>query len=1130
MGDSSYLGMLTIKAGPDTGKAIKLSDSDLIIGRVPPAGLVIGHAEVSRQHARIFYRDGTFYIEDLGSSNGTVVGGKPVTTAVPLKSGDVIALGSEVRMGFRVTDDSAAKTEVYPAAAETADDMAADAEPTVAEKLAGQEAAMERSADMAGEPTRAEAPAAAAASGEPPVEMPRAAETMLEMDVEKLIGQARVAEVPPILAVTIAGQQAREYTLTKPNVSIGRAEDNDIVVPSQIVSRHHANLQKTANGYEIVIGDRVTNTLSVQGRPVTDRRLLAHGDVLRIDSDLPGLMVSMTYAAPSEAAAAGGALQVQFGEKEKLTFGRDATNDVVLDVPVVSRFHAQITRVGRRYLIQDLRSVNGTFVNDQRVQGDIWLNPQDTVRIGPYRFVLGENQLTRYDETEGLRVEAYHLNKWVRKDLNLLQDISLIFQPKEFIVVVGQSGGGKSTLVDSIAGYRPATGGKVFVNGIDVYRNFDAVRNQLGFVPQKDIIHMELTVHQALDYAAKLRMPKDTSAAERHKRIAEVLDELDLAHRKDIQVSGLSGGQQKRVSIGVELLTRPGLFFLDEPTSGLDPGTETAFMHLNRRLADQGRTIIMVTHATKNVMLADKVVFLARGGHLAWFGPPDEALAYFDQYRSEAERRAKPMEFDQIYAVLDDPSKGKASDWAQRFASYDAFRKYIVEPLQAGTAQLQTAQAAPTKKGTSKRPRVSSLRQFMVLSARNVTILSRDRIGLILMLAAAPVIGSLDLLLGIIMGRRVFSYESGAVDKAGVSLFLVVMYSLLAGAMSQMREFVKEADIYKRERLVNLRIFPYVTSKVWLAVVLAFYQALCYTVLHYIAFSMPGGAPAMLEFYITVALAVLTGMMLGLLVSALAPSQSTAPMIIVMCMVPLIVLAGAMVRVPSQVSQFASTRWALQGLFGISGAGSDVVADACWALDPQLRDRMTIDDKAAAGCRCMGVGMFDPDTCNYPGLDLIAKKVPELHQEAPTPPPGLGPRPTEPPLGDAPTPPADTTDPLQITQYTQALIAFQQTAQTTFDDFRNQLQLYQASADVYAGQSRVYAEELFNYLGRRQFAAAAGEFAIQRGKDQFDWAWVDKDNPSLYRAWLMNTWLHQIAICLVYFGLILFFIKRKDVK
>src|SRR3972149_644126 len=132
-------------------------------------------------------------------------------------------------------------------------------------------------------------------------------------------------------------------------------------------------------------------------------------------------------------------------------------------------------------------------------------------------------------------------------------------------------------------------------------------------------------------------MPADTSKEERHQRVMQVLEDLALAHRKEVQISGLRGGQQKRVSIGVELLTKPGLFFLDEPTSGLDPGTETELMQPMRRLAHQGRTIVLITHATKNVMLADGVVFLARGGYLAWFGPPNEAVAYFDQFRSERE-------------------------------------------------------------------------------------------------------------------------------------------------------------------------------------------------------------------------------------------------------------------------------------------------------------------------------------------------------------------------------------------------------------------------------------------------------------------------------------------------------------
>jgi len=234
----------------------------------------------------------------------------------------------------------------------------------------------------------------------------------------------------------------------------------------------------------------------------------------------------------------------------------------------------------------------------------------------------------------------------------------------------------------------------VYVNDIDVYSNFAAVRNRIGFVPQKDIIHMELTVFEALDYTARLRMPPDTSKDERHHRIEEVLEDLDLLHRKDVQISGLSGGQQKRVSIGVELLTKPGLFFLDEPTTGLDPGTETSLMQLMRRLADQGRTIVLITHATKNVMLADKVIFLARGGYLAWFGPPDEALKYFDPYRSEQDRLNRAIQFDEIYAVLDNSKLGSAADWAGRYANSPAYGQYIVNPLQSRNRLVSHPQQA----------------------------------------------------------------------------------------------------------------------------------------------------------------------------------------------------------------------------------------------------------------------------------------------------------------------------------------------------------------------------------------------------------------------------------------------------
>lgn len=1069
---------LVITVGPGAGKSFDLHQKDVVIGRSAAADLVVAHPEVSQRHAKIVFKDGVYFVTDLDSSNGTFLKGKPVLGLQELADGDEIFLGPNISLLF----------SLVPVKIESLEQLLVSA------------------------------------PGAPPAEISK---TMLDVEGGQGAALLSALAVPPSLVVTVAGQEPQEYVLTKERITLGRAEDNDIVVSSMIVSRHHAVLTLTSGGYEVQVLFGATNTLTCQGRPIADRRLLAHGDILRLDSEIPGMMVSMAYQAPLQAAAKLPYV-VRFGDKEKITFGRDPGNDVVLDMPNVSRFHSQVTRVGRRYYITDLRSTNGTFVNGRRVEGNVWLNPQDTIQISSYRLVMGEDQFTRYDETEGMRVEAVKLNKWVRKTLNLLQEISLVYQPREFIVVVGQSGGGKSTLLDAIAGYRPASHGKVFVNDLDIYQNFDAIRNEIGYVPQRDIIHMELTVYQALDYAAQLRMPKDTSKEERHKRIMEVLEDLDLVHRKDVQVSSLSGGQQKRVSIGVELLTRPGLFYLDEPTSGLDPGTETAFMHLMRRLADQGRTIVMVTHATKNVMLADKVVFLARGGHLAWFGPPDEALAYFDQYRSEQERRVRPMEFDQIYTILDDPKQGKARDWAERYSASPACAKYITEPLRGREKPSAAAPQQPVQKTARKGARSSSWHQFLVLSKRNVTILTRDRSSLILMLAAAPAIGALDLILAQVMGRAPFAFKGGDAASGGITLFLLTIYALLVGGMSQMREFVKESDIYKRERLVNLRIVPYVTSKVWVALLLAFWHALAYAILHYIAFKMPGGFAEFVQVYVTLVLAVMTGMMLGLLASAIAPNAASAPLTMIMLIVPLIVLSGALAPVPPSISQVASTRWAFQGLLGIVGIGSDVAADPCWQLDKDLRDAMTLDDKTYQQCRCMGVQMFDPENCAFPGIGDF--HVAAIDEAAPVEPPPLGDPPPEPVIPDAPQPPEDKYDQVKMVQYLNALSSYQDVVKGIQENYRNEMDLYQVMAEVYKSQMSEYLEDLAFYNISRASAVRGGEGTIDSVTEKYGWAWVDKDNPDIYRPWLFQAWFAQVKIMAVYFILILFLIKRKDVK
>ena len=1056
-------------------REFELTKSEITIGREDNVDLTIPSSAVSRRHARITRNEDGYVLEDLGSSNGTFVNGQKLNGPRPLRSGDKIRLGQVITLLYE-----APKPKAVVVAQETVVGIKSSALSGSVQTMIGED---------------------------PRLSLPKNA-------------------APPQLVVTIAGGNSTTYTLTSPSLTLGRLDDNDIVIPSQIVSGRHARLERINGKYQLTLEPNARNPILFEGRSLDVPRILKDGDQFRIGSLDPGVMVTITYSSPSEA------LQdierdIIFGEKNLIQIGRDPTNDVVLNSPSVSRFHAQVERVGQRYRVEDLRSSNGTFVNGERIEGPMWLKSRDTISVGQFRFVMGKDQLAKFDDSNGLRVDVVSLNKWVRSDLNILQDISVSFKPREFIVVVGQSGGGKSTFVDAVAGYRPATPpSKVYVNDIDIYAHFDAIRNEIGFVPQKDIIHMELTIYQALDYAAQLRMPSDTSPEERHKRVMEVLADLDLTHRKDVQISGLSGGQQKRVSIGVELLTKPGLFFLDEPTSGLDPGTETALMQLMRRLADQGRTIILITHATKNVMLADKVIFLARGGYLAWFGPPDEALAYFDQYRSERDRRASKIEFDEIYAILDDSSKGKPEDWAKRYRESKHYQDYVAKPL-ASKISSQNSVTVPQPdqalRKTSSARKVSSIRQFLILSARNIKILTRDRFALGLMLATAPLVSLLDVVLSLVMGRNPFDFYEGDMTQVIITLFLLTIYGVMVGGISQMREIVKEQEVYKRERLVNLQILPYVLSKIWVAALLAFYQAAAYTIVHYLAFKMPGGALEFIQIYITMMLATLAGMMLGLFASALAPSASSAPLIVIMLMLPQIVLGGALIPVPSFVSAPTSTRWALEAMMSITGPGSDVASDLCWQLPPDVRSAMTLDDKTANNCKCMGVNMLDGISCNHPGLGKF--RVTALDGPLPPKPEPLGNPPPEPVIPERPVQPQDQSDNVAMADYFAKLQIWEKDATAIQENYKREIEDYQARVEVYQSERVAYETALVQL----QVAIAPAEGIVKTFYDAAGIFYVDKNDSVAYIAKITFAWFVQIGICLILFVAILYLQKRKDV-
>ena len=774
----------------------------------------------------------------------------------------------------------------------------------------------------------------------------------------------------------------REFPLSQNEVNLGRSPDNHLVLSEDLsVSRHHAQIKYSGNAYVVTDLNSSDGTYvnGIQLAPHTPRSLVA-GDQVRIGnyelifSASAPVPVRPTVSAAAQKTTISGVPDVGVGSpptqarhldlkgRDTFTLGRDPLNDMAVNHPSVSRFHAQIKNQNGSYIVVDLNSTNGTFLNGKQIVGHHPLRVGDTIRVGPTSLVFNLNETLFHSNEEGnLRIDAVGLNKVINKDLNLLQDISLSVNAREFVVIAGVSGGGKSTLLDALNGFRPATSGNVLVNGTDLYRNFNAYRNEIGYVPQRDIVHMELTVEQALDFAAQLRMPNDTTRAERKMRVSEVLKDLGLDHRRSVPIKSLSGGQIKRVSIGVELLTKPSLFYLDEATSGLDPGTEAELMQLLRELADQGRTILLITHATDNVTMCDQVVFMARGGYLAYYGPPKEAPDYFGVEK-----------FNQIYSKVE--HELSPQQWQQRYLQSPLYQKYVVQRqqslgasgVQRGTKRLrQQAPGAQVKT-------ISSWKQFVILSKRNIAILMRDRISLLLMLAVAPILGMLDL---VTWSQPLFSTKDGDASLALTMLFTTILFAVMVGALPTMREIVKEVDIYRRERIIGLQIVPYVCSKVWVSVLLALYQGGVFLLFKIIAVKdLPSEPGILMGMYFTITLSVIAGMLLGLLGSAAAPNQSVAPILVLVFLIPQIIFGGGVLPIetfgpPGKVlNQLSLTKWPFEALSTLSKAGLDVAEDPCWqdVTSGKIEDYDDIKDARKKSCDCMGDSVFKK--CEFPGI------------------------------------------------------------------------------------------------------------------------------------------------------------------
>lgn len=871
--------MPTLVVNEDGGERTFPVTGSVVIGRAADVDIQLHHPRVSRHHATLVPTPDGWMFMDLGSANGSKVNGRELEPRVPVR----------VRAGDVI---SLAEVEVRLAA------------------------------ETPAAPQPATGGATRIAAAPPPPTGPHA--TMM------------TAFAPRLEIVTAAG--TREVPLQGDTITLGREADNLIRVEADVVSRHHLVLRRSGTAY-IAEDLGTTNGIRVGGQRV-QRHELRDGDVL----DIAGEVSLRYFTSPAEAAPVE-EQEVALDPSRVITIGRAEGCELRLTHPTVSLLHARVSPgPGGTRVIEDLGSTNGTYVNGIRLaQGEVrTLGPADAVQVGPVRLHFTASGVRSQDHSQHIRLTAVGLNQRVNDKLNLLQDISVVIEPQEFVAVVGVSGSGKSTLLGALSGLRPATDGAVLLNETSLYDHFDAFRTTLGYVPQDDILHRELPVGRALEYAAELRLPDDTTDAERHARVESVLNTLGLTERRETPVGRLSGGQRKRVSIGAELLTQPGLFFLDEATSGLDPGTESQLMRLLRKLADDGHTIALITHATKNVMLCDQVLFLARGGHLAYYGPPEQALAYFGV-----------EDFDGIYEKLE--GEKSPEEWAALYRASPQHQEFVVRRLAAtpggppvpGSAAM-AARPAPAAGRTS-----SAWHQFRVLSRRYFELIRRDRVNFALLFLLAPALSLIDL---IAWPGDTLDRTTGDGSRAMTMFFLAALIPFLVGSLSSVREIVKESAIYARERAVALKIWPYLWSKMAIAGLFALYHGFVLWGAKVLLIDYPGiSAGDYAAMYVTLVLAVVSGVMWALLISAVTRREEQAMMLIIGVIVVQLVFSGGLVPISdlgpvgAVLASLDSTSWALKALTAASGISTDgCVGDLAACNMPGIPGLATPQERALA--------------------------------------------------------------------------------------------------------------------------------------------------------------------------------------
>ncbi|MER7920859.1 MULTISPECIES: FHA domain-containing protein [unclassified Streptomyces] len=603
----------------------------------------------------------------------------------------------------------------------------------------------------------------------------------------------------------------------------------------------------------------------------------------------------------------------QFSLGRVMRIGRALENELVVSDLQVSRHHAEFhSTPDGRFEIRDLGSHNGTYVNGHPVPkgGSVQLGPADIVGVGHSTFRIVGDRLEEFVDTGEVSFSARHLTVTVDGGKQILKDVSFGVPEKSLIAVIGPSGSGKSTLLKALTGYRPANQGEVLYDNRNLYKQFAELRQRIGLVPQDDILHKELTVKKALKYAAKLRFPADTTGQERDARIEEVLRELKLDIHKDKKVTSLSGGQRKRVSVALELLTKPSLIFLDEPTSGLDPGMDRDVMQLLRGLADDGRTVLVVTHSVAELALCDKLLVMAPGGAVAYFGPPEEALNFFG-YDSWAD----------VFSAFENY---RDYDWAGRWKGSQHYQMYAADF--DAVAPQQAASMPPAAAIKPPKPQAWGS-QLLTLIRRYVSVIVSDKGFLALTVILPAVLGSVSLLMnhdrGLLVNPAVDPRTGLHVPNGTATTVLLILSvgACFAGAANSVRELIKERVIYERERATGLSRSAYLMSKVVVLGAVTVLQGLMVGLIGFAPRTIPDrgvilGGSTLLELCLPIMALGFTSMMVGLVISSLVKTAEKTMPLLVMFAIIQVVFTGCLFTLHgtlgvNEFSYLMPSRWAV---------------------------------------------------------------------------------------------------------------------------------------------------------------------------------------------------------------------------